>query len=433
MLVLMLPSADRSLFPGNHPWQMLRLPHGTRHRVFYNGATAWTFLPARLPPDPPVAWSRRTARSFDAAMLALGRLESVETRYLPFDLKQALIQREAIVSLAIEGSDLSLEQLIMHQSGHPTAPHVPNIVNRARNAVAAVESGLQAVDEGQESSTELLKRFHKLLVAEPRLREYGIRKHQGVPGELREEWLWPGGLIRESRPNMRTLPEDLPACMAELDAFLRDDPSGTPGLLKAALAHAQLDFLHPFVDEFPRTNLLFTSVLMKHSGLAEGPPLQFSEHVRDNLMAYRAALDEVRLTGDWHAWLEFFFGAVGSAAGRTAALYEEVKDRLDRDQSPDTPTGRYATTTEAVLRVMQREMLSRPVLSVAELEAGTGAAASSVRRALSELRAYGIVRELTGLSRNRLYRYEPVIHVLTRGTARSASGLLKWPTTARGP
>src|SRR5690554_6289153 len=153
----MPPCTTLALERSHDPWYMQRLPHGTRYKVYFAGAPAWAFVPHKLPPDPPLAWSRQASWSFDGVMLALGRLGTLSFAHLPFDLRRLLIQREAVLSLATAGSWLSLEDLLMHEAGHPPREqHMPNAVERTKNSVeriqntvAVIELGLQAVEGGQ--------------------------------------------------------------------------------------------------------------------------------------------------------------------------------------------------------------------------------------------------------------------------------------------
>lgn len=397
---------------------MRRGPPGKYEKVWYGSGHAKALRPDALPPHPPIVWSEELARQSDECLLALGSLNTTPVPDDTLDLGQLLLQREVILGLACTGARLSLEDLLMHEAGLPPPNLDQYTLKRAHNALAAFEVGFEGIAGGVPPTTRLLRRANESLAAEGRPRKYGGPGHYGVPGEYRQKWLWLGMLNRVSRPNMRPLPEHVPHCMAELDTFLTGNSYAATSLLRAALSHAQLDLIYPFADDGARTNLLFTALQLRYAGLMCGPTVQLSEVVRDHRPAYLKALEAVRLDGNWEQWVGFFVQALSAAASRTQELVSTVVGKATADRRYLAAMGYAGRSRLAVLQALEAKF----VASGLELQRVTGMPSSTLYRALRTLQGLGSARELTGKERNRVYRYEPVVQLLSANTAQPGYG-----------
>ncbi|MHB9004611.1 MAG: Fic family protein, partial [Coriobacteriia bacterium] len=199
------------------------------------------FVPAPLPPKPPVRWSPALRRQFDAALVALGRLDAL-TGLLPNAalVLYSFVRKEAVLSSQIEGTRSSLADLLLFEIDEQ--PGVPaHDTHEVSRAVLALETGLKALRRGLPLCTRLLCEMHAVLLNHPR----GRGK---TPGEIRRSQVWVGG----TRPGNATFvppPADaVTECLTRLERFLNDTDEPTPPLLKAALAHVQFETIHPFLD-----------------------------------------------------------------------------------------------------------------------------------------------------------------------------------------
>src|ERR1700677_4165388 len=204
------------------------------------GETVRAFVPAPLPPNPPVDLSG-LYRRLDRANQALGRLDGLTTLLPNTQLFLYLYARkEALLSSQIEGTKSSFSDLLLFEN--EAVPGVPiDDVEEVSNYVAAVQHGLRRIKGGFPLSLRLIREIHGILLR-------GGRGSNKTPGEFRRSQVWIGG----SRPGNATFvppPTDRAVeCMGALEKFLHGDPVETPTLLKAALAHVQFETIHPFLD-----------------------------------------------------------------------------------------------------------------------------------------------------------------------------------------
>ena len=205
------------------------------------GEQVQAFVPAPLPPQPPLVMDGALQQLLEAASLALGRLDGASA-LLPDRglLLYTYVRKEAVLSSQIEGTQSSLSDLLFFELGE--APGVPQSdVGEVSNYVAALEHGLRRLQAGFPLSNRLLREIHEKLLTHGR----GASKR---PGEFRRSQNWIGG----SRPgNAVFVPPphlDVPDCMAALERFLHAEDDGLPVLLRAGLTHVQFETIHPFID-----------------------------------------------------------------------------------------------------------------------------------------------------------------------------------------
>jgi Fic family protein len=211
----------------------------------------------------------------------------------------------------IEGTQSSLSDLLLFEQGQE--PGVPlDDVREVSNYVAALDHGLRRLAEGFPISLRLLKKIHAVLLAKGR----GDRKS---PGEFRQSQHWIGG----SRPgNAAFVPPPLGHvldCMGKLELFIHDRPEPTHALLKAALAHVQLETIHPFLDGNGRLGRLLIALLLCEQKVLREPMLYLSLYFKTHRQRYYDLLNKVRLEGDWEAWLDFFAEAVSTTVAQSVA------------------------------------------------------------------------------------------------------------------
>src|SRR5688572_27035833 len=199
------------------------------------------FVPAPLPPQPPLALEPAVREASDQGLLALGRLDSVSSLLPDTDLfLYSYVRKEAVLSSQIEGTQSSLSDLLLFEA--EDAPGVLlDDVREVSNYVAAMEHGLQRIQGGFPLSNRLIREIHAILLARGR----GAEKS---PGEFRRSQNWLGGTRPGNAAFVPPPPEEVHKCMSDLERWLHDKPERTPTLLKAALAHVQFETVHPFLD-----------------------------------------------------------------------------------------------------------------------------------------------------------------------------------------
>jgi Fic family protein len=371
------------------------------------GEPVRAFLPHPLPPDPPLSIDAELRSTLDAALLALGRLDSVTT-LLP-DTRLFLytyIRKEAVLSSQIEGTQSSLSDLLAYEAGE--APGVPlDDVVEVSNYVAALEHGLSRLREGFPLSNRLLREIHALLLRDGR----GAEKN---PGEFRRSQNGIGGTRPGNALFVPPPPEYVAECMGALERWLHDEPERTPTLLKAALAHVQFETIHPFLDGNGRVGRLLMTLLLCAEGVLAEPLLYLSLYLKQHRAEYYDLLGRVRTDGDWEAWVSFIAEGVRQTAPGAVTTAQRLVRLFQGDRGRIREIGRAAGSALRVHAALQE----RPLASASGLATRTGLSVPAVNATLVTLQEIGVVREVTGRRRNRLFSYEAYLGILNEGTER---------------
>ena len=361
-------------------------------------------MPDPLPPDPPLVLDHELSRRLDGAHIALGRLDGVlgilpDTHLFLY----AYVRKEAVLSSQIEGTQSSLSDLMLFELDE--APGVPfDDVVEVSNYAAALEHGLARIRGGFPLSNRLNREIHQILLSRGR----GQSKS---PGEFRRSQNWIGG----TRPgNAHFVPpphQRVEECMAQLEKFLHDQPSPTPALLKAALTHAQFETIHPFLDGNGRVGRLIIPMLLCIEGVLREPLLYLSLYFKQNRSRYYELLDQVRTEGRWEEWVIFFAAGVEETANSAVMTAQRLLEIAQQDRAKVQAAGRIAGSALQV----HHALLSRPINTIARLSEGTGLSVPAVTDSLKAMEQLGLVREITGRKRGRVFSYAPYLDVLQQG------------------
>jgi Fic family protein len=369
------------------------------------GEAARAFVPAPLPPRPPINWTPKLRSKFDQALLALGRLDSVSTLLPEISLFLYMyVRKEAVLSSMIEGTQSSLSDLLLFELDEQPGVPLDN-VREVSNYVAALDHGLRLLEEGLPLSLRMFREIHAVLLAKG-------RGGNQTPGEFRRSQNWIGG----TRPgNAAFVPPpagEVPECMSKLELFIHDQPEPTPVLLKAALAHVQFETIHPFLDGNGRLGRLLITLLLYEQKVLRKPILYLSLYFKTHRQQYYELLNNVRLTGDWEAWLDFFAEAVIVTATQVVETTQQLLDLTNQDRDKIVGLGRAASSALQIHRVL----MEHPIATSGWLVEKTGITPATVNKALGHLERLGIVKELTAQKRNRLFSYAGYIEIMNRGT-----------------
>ncbi len=369
------------------------------------GEKAQAFVPAPLPPRPPIDWTPELRSKFDQALLALGRLDSVSTLLPDTSLFLYMyVRKEAVLSSMIEGTQSSLSDLLLFELDQE--PGVPlDDVREVSNYVAAFDHGLRLLAEGLPLSLRLFREIHGVLLTKG-------RGSNQAPGEFRRSQNWIGGTRPGNAAFVPPPAEEVLECMSKLELFLHDQPEPTPVLLKAALAHVRFETIHPFLDGNGRLGRLLIALLLCEQKVLREPMLYLSLYFKTHRQYYYELLNNVRLTGDWEAWLDFFADAVIVTATQAVETAQQLLDLSNEDRDKISGLGRAAASTLQV----HRALMEHPIATSSSLVKKTGITPATVNKALGHLEQLGIVKELTAQKRNRLFSYAGYIEIMSRGT-----------------
>ncbi|MEY3233497.1 MAG: hypothetical protein RL230_768 [Pseudomonadota bacterium] len=367
------------------------------------GEVVRAFIPPPLPPNPPLQLEPLFGL-LDRANQALGRLDGMSA-LLP-NTKLFLyfyVRKEALVSSQIEGTQSSFTDLLMHENDRATRFGLHD-VEEVSNYVAAIQHGLSRLEVGFPISLRLICEMHEILLR-------GGRGASKQPGAFRTTQNW----VEGTRPGNATfLPppaQDVVALMGQAEVWLHGQGHDLPLLVRAALLHVQFETIHPFLDGNGRLGrLLVTLLLCAEKALSE-PVLYLSLYLKTHRERYYELLTKVRRDGAWEEWLTFFLEGVLEIATQSTEAAGRILAVFAHDRAQIEALGRPAST---VLRV-HAALQANPIVSTGRLKQATGLTIPSITRALEALEKLGIVREITGRLRDRLWQYSAYLEILSEG------------------
>ncbi|WP_342118642.1 Fic family protein [Pseudoduganella sp. OTU4001] len=367
------------------------------------GEACRALVPAPLPPTPELTIGADLQVRLGDAWLALGRLDSLAVM-LPNAsmLLYSFVRKEAVMSSQIEGTQSSLADLLLYEAAG--APGVPlEDVREVSCHVDALMHGMQRLQDGFPICTRLMNEMHSKLMA------HG-RGPQKAPGELRRIQNWIGG----SSPNRAVFvpapPQHIADCMSDLEKYMNDVPVRHAALIKAALAHVQFETIHPYLDGNGRLGRLLIPLLLVSEGVLRHPMLYLSLYFREHRGNYYTALQNVRLTGNWEEWLRFFATAIVHTAEQAMETASALLALAEVDRQRLEQLGRLAPFALQV----HRSLSERPVSTIAAICQAASQSPHTVAKVLSAMQSLGMVREVTGMKRNRIYEYTACLAILNR-------------------
>lgn len=362
------------------------------------------FVPNPLPPDPMLSLHPEDNEILEVANRNLGKLDGViPSLNIPL-LTYMYVRKEAVLSSQIEGTQSSLSDLLLHESKH--RPGVPlDDVQEVSSYVAAMDWGLQRIREGFPISNRLIREIHQILLSKGR----GSTKN---PGEFRRSQNWLGG----TRPgNARFVPppwDQVEKCMGDLEKFIHDVPQRTPPLIKSALAHVQFETIHPFLDGNGRIGRLLITLILCSEGALSEPVLYLSLFFKQHREEYYTQLSQVRTEGDWESWVRFYLEGINDTAIKAIQAANAIQTLFLKNEELLSNQQRTAGSSLKVHAHLQK----RPIVSIKDVADNTGLAFQSALTTLERLCDLGIVEEITGKQRNRIYTYSAYLDLLDEGT-----------------
>jgi Fic family protein len=251
----------------------------------------------------------------------------------------------------------------------------------------------------------LIREIHQVLLSKGR----GSDKQ---PGEFRESQNWIGGTRPGNAAFVPPPPELVLDCMSALERFLHDERADLPLLVKAGLVHVQFETIHPFLDGNGRLGRLLITFLLCAAGVLREPILYLSLYFKQHRPAYYELLDRVRAKGEWETWLEFFLTGVRDTAEQAATAARRILAVFEDHHRKIEGLGRPAAS---VLRVFEHMQLN-PIVSIPAAAVSIGLSAPTVAKSLEHMQQLGMLREITGRQRHRLFVYDAYLAILNEGT-----------------
>jgi Fic family protein len=355
------------------------------------------FVPNPLPPDPPLALDPPLLGLLEKAVAELGRLDGVAKVIPDPDFFVSMyVRREAVLSSQIEGTQSTLEDLLERELEDDETNPLSDVLDIV-NYVQAMNFGLERI-KTLPLSLRLIREIHKELLRDG-------RGSKATPGEFRrsQNWIGPqGATLRQATFIPPPVPE-MKNALHQLESFLHED-GRYPTLIEVGLAHAQFETIHPFLDGNGRVGRLLNTFLLVHRGMLRQPLLYLSHFFKLHRTEYYDRLMAVRLRGDWEGWINFFLGGVvltAREATETAEKLFELREThrkliIERNLSQNGLT-------------LLSHLFRRPLVNINLVASLLGSTFPTASRLVSSFEEMGLLREITGQKRSRMFRYQPYL------------------------
>lgn len=356
----------------------------------------WYFLPADLPPD--LNWSPTLISTLVEAERNLAKLASMGSS--PTNLNwivQPFVRREAVVSTRIEGTRASLSDLYAYEAQQLSFLGPDTDADEVHNYVKAMDFGLDRL-QTLPVSLRLIREIHTQLMD-------NVRGEHLTPGEFRrsQNWIGPTGCTLQNAPYVPPPAQEMLAALNQFERFLHT-PCELPALVRVALIHYQFEAIHPFLDGNGRVGRLLITLLLFAWDLLPQPLLYVSAYFEANRQEYYNRLLAVSQKGQWEDWLHFFLIGVSSQSldavqriTQLQVLYQTCAEQLQVERA-----------TERLLEVLNL-LFERPIVTVRQVEAALDVPYRSAARYVEKFIQLGILREITGQGRNRIFQADEIL------------------------
>lgn len=356
------------------------------------------FIPASLPPEPPIQTTGEIQILLSEADRALGYLDgSIQTLPNPDLFVFMYVRKEAVLSSQIEGTQSSLQDLLSAEA-KILAPNRPKDVDEVINYVGAMNLGLELL-KNSPVSVDTIRKIHERLLQ-------GVRGSNLSPGELRnvQNWIGYAGCTPSEAIFVPPPYYEVPRKLAELEEFFRN--TDLPPLITIGIIHAQFETIHPFLDGNGRVGRLLISFLLTERKILQKPVLYLSHYLRKHRESYYNHLQNIRDRGDWEGWLRFFLRGIKEVSAEASATAGKILLLRERHRTVITENLGHAAGNG--VRVLEY-LYERPIISVKEIQDMIGTSYASANNLVSQMARNGILHEITGRARNRKFMYQDYV------------------------
>jgi Fic family protein len=363
-----------------------------------------------LPPEPPLRIDDEFLDILSRADQALGRLDASADLLPNPDLFVGMyVRKEAVLSSQIEGTQASLADVLVYEAA---ADHrnLPPDVGEIINYVKAMNYGLERLEE-LPLSNRLLREIHGELLG-------GVRGEQMTPGEFRtsQNWIGPPGRGLSEAAFVPPPPHEMELAIGGLESFIHSN-TPMPALIKVGLIHSQFETIHPFLDGNGRMGRLLITFFLVQQRVLKRPLLYLSSYFKQNRDEYYTRLQAVRDNGEWEQWLRFFLTAVWQVSQDASGTAHQILTM--REQHRRTIQATLSGSVNGL--ELLDHLYEMPFLSVDNAKTVLNVSYPTANSLINNLAEIGLLREVTGQQRNRLFEYTEYVNLMRKGTDLSAS------------
>ena len=329
----------------------------------------------------------------EKASRALGELNAFSLIVPDVDLFIEMhIVKEAQTSSRIEGTQTGIEEAVM--SEEQIKPEKRDDWREVRNYIDTLNASIAEL-KNLPLSNRMLKQAHAILMQ-------GVRGEHNQPGEFRVSQNWIGGSSLSDAVFIPPHPDGVSDLMSDLEQFWHNENINVPDLIRVAISHYQFETIHPFLDGNGRIGRLMIPLYLVSQGLLAKPSLYLSDFFERNRTSYYDALTLVRLSNDLVHWIRFFLNGIAETAVKEREVFRQVLALRTEVEEAVLSLGKRAASARLALNILYR----KPMISSQELQKGLSISTPTANALIHDFERLGILKEITGQQRHRVYRFE---------------------------
>jgi len=330
----------------------------------------------------------------------LGRLDMF-SEYVPdIDLFIRMhVTKEAAKSSEIEGTRTTVEEVFMDQARFSSEQRRDK--EEVENYIRAQEKAL-ALMQDIPLSSRVLRSAHAELMQ-------GVRGENKQPGHFRKSQNWIGGATISDAAFVPPVHKEITGLMADLEKFLHDERHPMPYLIKVAIAHYQFETIHPFLDGNGRVGRLLIPLYLVEKDVLKRPVLYLSDYLEKHRRLYYDHLEGTRVKSDLRPWLRFFLVGIIDSARSGIDAFDTILKLKEECEAKTETLGKKAKTAQNLLR----GLYIKPVMNAQEVMTICDLSAPAANRLIADMERLGILEEMTGMKRNREWRFKEYLAIFS--------------------
>ena len=307
--------------------------------------------------------------------------------------------KEANTSSRIEGTRTEMDEVVLDEQ--EVIPERRDDWGEVQNYVGAMNTTLDELKQ-LPLSLRLLRNAHAILMS-------GVRGEKKTPGEFRRSQNWIGGACLSDAAYIPPHHQDMPELLSDMEAFWHNENIQVPHLIRIAISHYQFETIHPFLDGNGRIGRLFITLYLVGHGLLAKPSLYLSAHLEKHRGAYYDALTRVRESNDIGYWCRFFLQGVSETAENGKRTFEKILILRQDLENQIVTLGRRAENSRKLIS----HLYEHPAVTIHQAMDVLNIQFNPARNLISTLTDMGILKEITGQRRNRIFLFEPYFNIFS--------------------
>ena len=337
------------------------------------------------------------------AYLLLGRLDGMAITLPDIDLFVSMyVQKEAVISSQIEGTQASLVDVLQKYKGKEKIKDTEEIVNY----IKATHYAFKRLNK-MPLCMRLIRETHAVLLS-------NVRGEEKMPGEFRrsQNWIGHAGSTLKDASFIPPAPDEMDICLGDLERYIHED-STISNLIKIALIHYQFETIHPFLDGNGRMGRLLIILYLREQGLIEYPVLYLSYFFKKNRNRYYELLNNIRIKGEFEEWIKFFIDGICEISEDAITSIQKIVELKNTDMKK---IRELSGSNISNLLLIYDYLLQHPFLEAEDIKNLVGVSKPTANKLLENLMTIEIVELVEDKKRYRQYVYKKYVDILSEGT-----------------